>query len=266
MKQQSRTLNTVLTAALGTEYDVELRAVSSVGASAASDLKTVTAAGLVLQLPFDGTDGATTTTDQSPSNHSLTFQANAQLDTAISKFGTASLLLDGSADRVTVASSSDFAFDALQPFTIHMWARCSDLSVTRNLLGRYNATGNQRSFLIALEANAGSPRLSLFWSGDGATPANLVTAGNTVSANTMHHIAVTRDASGHVRLFVDGVLLATGTNSIFGLANFNSSSLLTIGASQSASTGTNYIGHIDQLEIIKGAALWTASFTPPSSA
>ncbi len=48
-----------------------------------------------LLLNFNGTDGATTTTDASPSAHTVSFEGNAQLDTAAKQFGTASLLLDG---------------------------------------------------------------------------------------------------------------------------------------------------------------------------
>ena len=43
---------------------------------------------------FDGADGATSSTDSSSHGHTLTFGGAAQLDTAQSVFGGASLLLD----------------------------------------------------------------------------------------------------------------------------------------------------------------------------
>ena len=48
-----------------------------------------------LLLPFDGTNGATTTSDLSNSNHTVTFNGNAQISTSLSKFGGSSCYLDG---------------------------------------------------------------------------------------------------------------------------------------------------------------------------
>ena len=51
-------------------------------------------------LPFDGTNGATSTTDLSDRGHTVTFANTAQISTAQSKFGGSSLLLDGDSDYV----------------------------------------------------------------------------------------------------------------------------------------------------------------------
>ena len=51
-------------------------------------------------LPFDGTNGATSTTDSSNSNHTVTFGGGAEISTAQSKFGGSSLSLDGNGDYV----------------------------------------------------------------------------------------------------------------------------------------------------------------------
>ena len=56
-----------------------------------------------LLLPFDGSDTATSTSDESDNSHTITFAGTAQLDTAQKKFGTASLLLDGDSDYVKSA-------------------------------------------------------------------------------------------------------------------------------------------------------------------
>ena len=46
-------------------------------------------------LPFNGTNGATSTTDLSDRGNTVTFANTAQISTAQSKFGGSSLLLDG---------------------------------------------------------------------------------------------------------------------------------------------------------------------------
>jgi len=56
-----------------------------------------------LLLHFDGTDGATTTTDDGPDERTITLAGDAELDTAQKKFGTASLLLDGNGDLAAIA-------------------------------------------------------------------------------------------------------------------------------------------------------------------
>lgn len=61
-----------------------------------------------LLLPFDGSDASTTITDGSTTGHTVTARGNAQLDTAQKVFGTASLLLDGTGDCVTVPDHADF--------------------------------------------------------------------------------------------------------------------------------------------------------------
>ena len=73
-----------------------------------------------LLLPFDGSNGATSTTDSSNTNNSVTFVGTAQLSTAQSKFGGSSLLLDGNSDYVYV-SNSDLGTTSTESFTIEFW-------------------------------------------------------------------------------------------------------------------------------------------------
>ena len=63
-----------------------------------------------LLLNFDGTNGATTTTDASPSAHTISLLNGASLDATAgdNAFGTASLSLDGTNDYAAIPSSSDF--------------------------------------------------------------------------------------------------------------------------------------------------------------
>ena len=65
-----------------------------------------------LLIPFDGSDTATSANDDSSNSHTITFAGTAQLDTAQKKFGTASLLLDGDSDYVTVGDSDHLDFAA----------------------------------------------------------------------------------------------------------------------------------------------------------
>jgi hypothetical protein len=77
-------------------------------------------------LHFDGADATTAFPDDAPTTvaHTWTAAGNAQVDTADSKFGGASLLLDGVGDWVTTVDSADFTLGT-SDFTIECWYKCN---------------------------------------------------------------------------------------------------------------------------------------------
>ena len=79
--------------------------------------------------------------------------------------------------------------------------------------------------------------------------------GGQMSENSWHHVAVTRDGSNNVRLFLDGVLQGTSTNN-----TQNYQGHFRIGRTNNAFTN----GYVSNLRLIKGSCLYTANFTPPS--
>ncbi|NDC10466.1 MAG: LamG domain-containing protein, partial [Oxalobacteraceae bacterium] len=86
-----------------------------------------------------------------------------------------------------------------------------------------------------------------------------------LNTNTWHHLAVTRQA-GTVRFFQDGVLKGTGTSyqnyltqPTYGLRIF--SPLIIV----DPMSGESIDGYLDEVRIVKGEALYTAAFTPPTA-
>ena len=77
-------------------------------------------ASVSLLLHGNGTNGSTTITDNSPSPKTVTAVGNAQISTTQSKFGGASIYLDGTGDVASVASDVAFAFGT-NDFTIELW-------------------------------------------------------------------------------------------------------------------------------------------------
>ena len=101
---------------------------------------------------FDGTDGATTSTDSAVAGnapHTLTFAGNAELDMAQKEFGPSSVLLDGSGDAVSCASSSDWQFGN-GDFTAECWVRWSAVepSTSNAILSLWDWGASQRSWSI----------------------------------------------------------------------------------------------------------------------
>ena len=211
-----------------------------------------------LLLPFDGANDATSTTDESDNNHTVTFNGSADISTAQSKFGGSSLYLPGgSNDWVNIAGSSDFNFGT-DDFTIELWIY---------------RTGTSYGFVI--ETRGGEDTTSTdgigLTIGSGGNNEILVAVNrsNVISINQDHqtndqwqHFAIVREGST-MTLYIDGTARGTGSNS----TNFNRSRPFRLGNFHgSSSGGYGFPGYIDDFRVTKGLARYTSNFTPPSAA
>ncbi len=197
---------------------------------------------------FNGSDGATSSIDSSPLGHAITFIGTAQIDTAQSKFGGSSLLLDGDSDYVSLPDNVCWDFGT-GDFTIDFWARYSSMNTWPNFI---DIDGN----LTGVRVSWGN------WVGGtfevyckGTEVAFTLT---TATLDQWYHIAVVR-TSGSIKVFVDGVLKNTTTASgdITGLTN---------GVRIGYNFGVNnyFAGWIDEFRI-SNIARWTTDFTPPTT-
>jgi len=100
--------------------------------------------------------------------------------------------------------------------------------------------------------------LIFFYSLDGSTNSS-ITASYTLPLNTWVHIAVDRNLFGVTRIYANGVVIASGTNTA---ALFASTEPLRIG--NDPTTARRFPGQIDDLRITKGAARYEGAFTPPA--
>jgi hypothetical protein len=200
---------------------------------------------------FDGADAVTTFIDESPFARPLLRAGNAQLDTAQSKFGTASLLLDGTGDYITAADSTDWTLAAGQQFTFELWARWNaDPAAFQILLGQWYTSGSQKSWEIDYDSSANNMRLDL--SSDGATTTGVILAAFTPTLATWYHIAADFDGTKY-RLYINGTMIGSSTTLI---TPFNATSLVTIGAQQDGSFPFN--GWIDEVRITKDYARYAS--------
>ena len=108
---------------------------------------------VVLLLNFDGADAATATTDASKYNCSVRFAGDAQLDTANFKYGTASLLTDGTGDAIGVGWHDGFELGT-SDFTIEFDAILGSSEPGNvNLCGIWNQGNNDRVWQIIWDAS-----------------------------------------------------------------------------------------------------------------
>ncbi len=149
------------------------------------------------------TDGATSTTDASPSAHTISFEGNAQLDTAIKQFGDSSLLLDGTNDAVNIAASNDFDFSD-DNYTLECFIRPATGAFTANstILSRTKDVNN--FYRLALHADS---NISFSYMQGGAF--SNVTGGNA-NGGVFYHVAVSYNHSDSaLALYVNNVRVAT---------------------------------------------------------
>lgn len=228
---------------------------TALGSTAATDY--VTFADMrrtVALLHCEGSDGSTSVVDSSNLAAGWTCAGNAQLDTAQYKFGSSSLLFDGTGDYVTpTAAAENFAFGT-NDFTIEMWVRPSTITgASRILYDSRPASTDGAYHTLYITAPSGV----LIYHAAGATRIT----GPALSLDTWYHVAVSR-SSGTTRMFVGGVQY--GGNYTDGNSYLASASRPRIGGNSHSSDTSNFIGHMDEINIVNGLAKYTSNFTPPT--
>ena len=177
--------------------------------------------------------------------HEATFNGDAQLDTAQKRFGTASLLLDGTGDYLSIPTSTEFGFGTAD-FTIECWIRPADVTGAKAILD-FRTTGTELSSYLYLDA----ANIKYFVNGSA-----VITGTETLAADTWYHIAISRSGTD-TKLFVNGAQDgSTWTDS----SDYGSTKPLRIGTTIADSDGFN--GHIDEVRV-STSARYTAAFTAP---
>lgn len=201
---------------------------------------------------WEGSNGATTYNEEKNSRAG-SFSGNAQITTAQFKFGASSLVLDGTGDEVTFTDNADWTLSSgnSDQFTIEMFVRFNSTSSSfRGLIRQWGTIGN-RSWALEL-TSADTTNLTFTFSTDGSASTTVATASAGLTTATWYAITVEKDATGKIRIYVDGTMRGSSTpgNSAF----FNSSSTLDIGVG----TTTLLNGWLDEVRITKGVARYAS--------
>jgi hypothetical protein len=216
-------------------------------------------ASISLLLHGNGTNGSTTIPDNSPTPKTVTAVGNAQISTAQSKFGGASLLFDGTGDYLTVPDNADFEFGSGN-FTAEAWVYPVASPDQPIIMGQWDGVGGGTglSWVLILSNNA-SRNLRFILSTDGSGAVTNSISSSPLTLNAWSHVALVR--SGDVfTAYLNGTSAVSYTISA-GASLFNATNVITVGASSTASQPFN--GYIDDLRITKGLARYTSNFSVP---
>ena len=164
-----------------------------------------------------------------------------------------SWLFNGSNQYLTVPSNAAFAFGT-GDFTVECWIWYNPIignTYGKMILDGRPAATNGQYINLGLD-NTGKIGIAL--------GSNYYVSSSVVTNRTWVHIAASRQ-SGTVRLFVNGVIVASGTG--------NTNNLLSggyfIGQNAFMPADTYFNGYISNLRVVKGVAAYTGAFTPPTS-
>ena len=178
---------------------------------------------------------------------------DTQLDTAQQKFGTASILFDGTEDQLTVPTSDDFGFGTSN-FAFECFIRPNGGSGTQRIFDFRDASATDTAPTMYLSGT--SPYTLNYAVGNGAAQ-----SGGSLATGTWYHIAAAR-SGGTTRIFVDGTQVASFTDT----NDYGSTKPLAIGANYNTSAPIEeFTGHIDEVRVSKGAGRFTGAFTPTTT-
>ena len=202
---------------------------------------------------WDFDDNTQTVTDRSSAGNDISFSRADSISAGAAKFGVAGLKRAALVSIATLADSGDFSFGSA-PFTFDFWFRRTGSEAEGYSISKYNPNGNQRSWRF--EPGYAGAKMAFRWSPDGSTQYTLTS--NAITDGVYHHIALDRDGSGKLRLYIDGTMVDSETSNT---SFFNSSADLRLEAVS---------GHIskDEIRVTKGVARYAsdAGFTPPTTA
>lgn len=208
----------------------------------------------VLLIHSNDANESTTFTDSGPTGHTITANGNVQHCTDQSKFGKSSIWFDGTGDYLSLADHADWNMGTGE-FTIDFWVNFYDLD-NEGFFSQYEDNQNYvicyynigKIFFQIVDANVSELFMDYAWS-----PSN----------NTWYHIAIIRGWGGNVddwAITINGIIVKTKTDS-----DDWSDYAGTFYIGRAYSTSNQYLhGWMDEFHIVKGKAVWTANFTPPT--
>lgn len=209
---------------------------------------------------FNGTNGATSSTDVGTNPATWTFGSAAALDTAQFKFGTSSIKLARATSDYTRGVIGDIGVTG--SWTVEFWVRGNaaiPAFSTQNYCSYRSAT--QVGFTLGFSSSTGAGQFLVSGNGSSGTIAASIGCSNLNTTGVWDHIAIVRDVvAGHYYVYVNGVLRADqpSASNMFQASDF----WIELGASNGANT---FDGWFDEVAVSDTARYpGGTTFTPPT--
>jgi hypothetical protein len=151
----------------------------------------------------DTTDGSTTFVDETGSNATVVVNGSTYHSTALGATGdpfggpSSSVRFDGSGDSIEFSGGSIAI--GTSPFYVAAWVMIDNTSGNKCIASSYLDSGDGWRLLVV--------GAQLQVAVDATTPVS----GGTLSANTWHHVALSRNGSNLMQLYLDGTRVSSAT-------------------------------------------------------
>ena len=179
-------------------------------------------------------------------------------DTSLTAPGSAQF---NESNYLDVASTAAFGFGTAD-FTIEFWWRPTNPNIRSDVLDFWSDTGTGSYPVTRFDfGRVTSTTLDLYTDGTGGSGAKIT--GPTIESlkNNWHHMAITRQ-SGSIKMWVDGTQV--GSTYSANLLDMGANMKLRIMGDHGASG--NGSGNLSNVRVVRGVAVYTGTFTPPTSA
>ena len=223
--------------------------------------------------PFNGTNGATSTTDESDTNATVTFQGSSTISTAQAKFGGSSLYSPNANPAGVYITGAGSTIDLTGDFTIEWWFYRIQVSVANN-----QASGPIYGQSSITDCDSKGMLIGYVSTGSSTTSGFLYASSNGSSWNVASAVLLGNGSLGTVGQWVHLALVRSGSDWSFyvdGSRTYNGS----LGSSTISAPGTNILlgkswdnasqmeGYWDDFRLTQGLARYSgASFTVPTTA
>lgn len=195
---------------------------------------------------FDGTNGDTTTTEFT--GRTVTMTAGTQISNTQSKFGGTSLSVDGTAGHwAQIADHADFDFGT-GDMTMEAFVYPTTLGTTRPVI---SIGGDAGGYVLYISTNT----IGLYVNSTNQSASVTLTTGN------WYHVAMSRASNVH-RVFLNGVQALSYTNAW----SQGTTTGVRIGGGTEVTSFSSIAGFVDECRIVRGTAVYTGNFTPPTVA
>jgi len=161
------------------------------------------------------------------------------------------MYLDGNGDYLDISSNSAFTY-GVSDFTIECWVYLTAVGAIQYIYDQRNS-GTANAVIPAIYVSA-SNVLTYFVSN-----AARITGTTALVKSTWYHVAVCRSTS-NTKMFLNGVQ----EGSTYVDANNYATSRVVV-SSNAATIGNYLTGFISNLRVVNGTAVYTSTFTPPTT-
>lgn len=185
---------------------------------------------------------------------------NTIIDSSTDKIpftGTYSALFDGTSSYVTVPAGSGFAYGT-GDFTVEAWVYATSIPDGTSGALIWSQTVSGTNYFMIGVSPAGRTSFTFATSGGGT---GILGPATNIVLNTWNHVAVVRN-SGLVTVYLNGV----GGTATSCTQNFTDTSFVPTIGRYTHSGSIYWAGYISNVRVVKGTAVYTSNFTPPTSA